>query len=338
MQQAETIVAYLKGELPEAQRQEFEQRLAADADLQSAVQDYQTILEGFKGMRHESLRQEIAHWDPKDDRSEMEAQLQAYVGGGLDETAAAAFEQKLADNPGLKQRLEAYQSLMEGFKGMQQESFSQEVANWAKSLPGAKDQEKAKVVSISKKKNMNRRYAAAAVLLALLGVALWLFNPFAGSGFSYSAFRQNNYLAPAPDALVRGSGEELAVAARDFARGDYSSAAEKLSVISPQDELFVTARYLLGHTHYQLGQYRESLAALTQSLEPQPNIDYDLRNFNRDNAAWTRILAQLALMENSQDAEQQQDLQYFLSSFMEFADRSDTYYRKAVELERQLGK
>ncbi|PHN05610.1 hypothetical protein [Flavilitoribacter nigricans] len=335
MQQAELIIAYLKGELQGEQRQEFEQRLSAEPDLRSAVRDYRIILEGFKGLRHESTLQEISGWPLEATPDDQELLLMAYVEGTLDTDAREAFERTMDRDPDLRQRVETQMAISQGFKGLQHEAFAREVKGWAEALPGAETPKETKVVPLKRKSN-TWRYAAAAAVLLLIVAAFWLINVPGGEDFSYSAFRQENYIPPV-DLTDRGNGEEvLAAAARDFNQGNYAASVEKLRTITSEDSLYVTARYWMGHGFYQLGQYDQAVAAFGQSLEPTAGITYDLRNFSRDNAAWTRILAQIARVDGEEDPGLRRELENFLTDFLENADRSDTYYNKALELQRNL--
>ena len=335
MQEIATIIAYLNGELTGEPLTEFERRLATDPELQSAVKDYRVILEGFRAMRYETTRREIAGWQiglqPADEAHEL---LMAYLEGRLDEPSVAALEDHLAADPDLRERLTHLRTAIQGLKGMRQEAFSEEVKAWADALPAQPEAPAAKVVALPKKNSRVRRYAAAAILLALVAVSLWIFQPFDGADFSYTAFRQDNYVEPAPFALVRGNEATLGLAARAFARGDYDGAVESLLTIPASDSLFAIAQYLLGHSYYQSGQYRPAVEAFTQSLAASSDDRYDLRDFNRDNAAWTRILAQMSLAEEDPRAGKQ--LQTFLSDFLEQADPADTYIDKARKLREQL--
>ena len=335
MQQAELIITYLKGELQEAQRQEFEQRLTTDANLRSAVKDYQTILEGFKAMRQEAGQEEIASWSLEEDPDEEAVLLMAYVEGRMAPAARQTFEQAMARDPELKRQVESQQAILQGFKGMQHEAFAAEVGQWAASLPRAGKTPEAKIVPLTSKKN-SWRYAAAAAVLILIAAAFWMLAPLGGDNFSYTAFRQEHYILPA-DLMDRGNAEDaLIAAARDFRQKNYSAAIEKLEPIPTADSLFVTARYWMGHSYYQLGQYSQAVAAFSESLQPSGSTSYDLSNFNRDNAAWTRILAQVALMDENPAPSFRQELQNFLTSFLENADPSDTYYANGIKLREAL--
>jgi anti-sigma-K factor RskA len=193
MQQAELIITYLKGDLQGAQLQAFEQRLTTDANLRLAVKDYRTILEGFKGMRQEAGLEEIANWSLEEDPDEEDLLLMAYVEDRMAPAAREAFERAMARDPELKRQVESQQAILQGFKGMQQEAFAQEVGQWAEALPRAGQGPEAKIVSLKSKKN-SWQYAVAASVLILIAVAFWLVTPPGEDEFSYTAFRQENYI------------------------------------------------------------------------------------------------------------------------------------------------
>ena len=152
-------------------------------------------------------------------------------------------------------------------------------------------------------------------------------------------FLQDNYIEPT-SVVTRGAEDELFTrASRSFDARDFAQAAELLGRVQESDSLFVQARYLQGHSYYQLGQYRQAVTAFSQSLQPPPGGDYDKGIFNPDNAGWTRILAQVQLLERGLGSETllKQDLRVFMDRFMQQAYRSDVYYQKAQELEGLLG-
>lgn len=315
---------------------DFERRLEQDDGLKDAVKDYQLIFEGFKGMKHRSLQQEISQWGPEGIAEEEELQISAYVEGSMDPATSRAFEEKMMADAGLKRRVAAARAVMQGFKGLQHEAFSREVAEWATALPGAAEKKEAKIVTLNPKKPNWWRLAAAATVLLLIATAFWLFSPFGQEAFSYTAFRETNYIEPATE-LIRGNEERLAAVFRNFAQEDYASVISFCLLVPPQDALFVTAQYLLGHSYYQTGRYQEAIDAFDQSLDPPAiGINYDRTHFNRDNAAWTRILGQLALAGKDPAPGVQQKLEVFLNSFLDTADRTDTYYQRAVELREEL--
>lgn len=335
MQQAELIIAYLKGELPEGQRQEFETRLAADPEWRAAVNDYRTILQGFKGLRHEATRQEIAGWSLADDPDEEEILIMAYVEGQMEPASRKAFEHTMAGDPALREKVDNQLAIIQGFKGLQHDAFAEEVSQWAKALPGAAAKPEARVVPLRRRSGF-WRYGAAAAVLILMVAAFWLLGPGGGDDFNYTAFIQENYIAPV-DPSDRGDNQSVLIGAvQDFNRGNYPAAIEKLRTISSEDSLYVLARYWLGHSLYQAKQYAAAIEAFGQSLTPPTGNTYDLGTFSRDNAAWSRILAQLALWDENSAPEIGQQLQTFLNDFLETADRSDAYYAKGLELQENL--
>lgn len=333
MQHAELIVAYLKGELSGPQAQDFEQQMAADLALQQAVREYRILLEGFKGMQHESFRREVAAWDVDTEADEEGVQIMAYLEGRMSTAERVAWEQRLEREPRLARATAEYRQLMEGFKGMRQDDFAAEVQGWAKDLPAGEVAPESKLISIDRHKNSWWRYAAAAAVLALVAASFWLFGPFSGAQPTLADFRQDNYVEPAA-LMIRGEEEVLTEAARAYNRQEYPAAIAALQLITSRDSLFVAARYLEGHSYYRLGQYQQAVEAFTQSLDPPAGQNYDLRDFNRDNAAWTRILAELALLDAGPDPLVQQDLHAFLTTFLQQADRSDVYYAKALALQK----
>lgn len=331
MQQAELINTYLKGALQGAQLEEFEQRLLSDPELRSAVKDYRTILEGFKGMRQQAAMEEFGNWGQEEDPDEEEVLIMAYVEGKMEPVSRKAFEQAMDQDAELKQKVDTQLAILQGFKGIQHEAFAQEVAEWADALPGSDQASPAKVVPLRSSSGL-WRYGAAAAVLVLIVAAFWLFSPGGGNDFSYTAFLEANYIAPV-DPTDRGNSEDAIIeASRDINRGDYAAAVEKLQSINSTDSLFATAQFWLGHSYYQLDQYNSAVEALNQSLEATPQLPA----YYRDNAAWTRILAYLAIWDNDPTVAAKRQLKTSLDAFLETANQSDTYYARGLALQEEL--
>lgn len=331
MQQTELIVAYIRGELAESQRRDFEQRLIADPSLQRKLKDYQVILQGLKGMQYEAFRREVAGWDLEEEVDTDRRLITDYLAGNMAPEAAVAFEKRLNTEPDLADTVKDWRTLAQGFKAMRRAELESEVQQWAESLPGGKQTGSAKVVSLPKKRNTWWRYAVAAVLLALVAVAIWQLVPSGLGGQDLTAFSQSQYIAPAP-AVERGSKTMLEEGVTAFETGNYTLATSALDAIPAEDSLYVTAQFFLGHAHFKMERYTEAIAAFTKSLDAAEAGTYQLGDFNADNAAWTRILARLAQTNNEKDT----TLQRYLTEFLDQADRTDVYYQKAQALDGQL--
>ncbi|MCB0376563.1 MAG: hypothetical protein KDD04_11635, partial [Sinomicrobium sp.] len=293
MQQTELIVAFIRGELTEPQRRDFEQRLLAEPALREKVQDYQIILQGLKGLQYEAFRREVAGWEPEEEIDDDRILIMDFMSGQLSPEAHADFEYRLINEPELARRVEEYRTLAEGFKAMRQQDFEAEVRTWSKDLPSGKEEDRARVVSLKRKHGIGWwRYAAAAVLLVLLAVAIWRLSPISGSGLDLTAFRQDSYIAP-QTAIERGEEATLDMAKTAIGKGDYNEAERVLRSVSSGDSLYVPAQYFLGHTYYKMERYDAAVSAFNESLNASQNESFNQKDFNRDNAAWTRILAHM---------------------------------------------
>jgi anti-sigma factor RsiW len=332
MQQTELIVSYIRGELTGPQHRDFEQRLLAEPALQAKVQDYRIILQGLKGLQYEAFQREISAWEVEEEMDEDRLLIMDYLAGDLSPAERIAFEQRLINEPALAQTLAEHRTLAAGFKAMRQADFENEVLEWSKNLPVAETDKTAKVIPLAKKRNTWWRYATAAVLLALLAVAIWQLGPVASGGPDLTAFSRDNYIAPAA-IIERGNEATLDRAVAALESGDLIAAEVALKTISSADSLYATAQYYLGHTYYRSQRYVEAVSAFTNSLNAAAgSSNYNLADFNPDNAAWTRILAYLAASEETSDS----TLRSYLADFLDQADRSDVYYQKARELETLL--
>lgn len=332
MQQTELIVAYIRGELTETQLRDFEQRLLAEPALQAKVKDYQVILQGLKGLQHEAFHREVAGWELEDRSEKEQGEIMAYLTGEMGEEDKIIFKTRLTVDPELARKLGELRPLAEGFKAMRHEGFENEVKGWANGLTTKKTKPAAKVVPLAKRRNQWWRYAAAAILLALIAVAFWQLGPSLFGEQDLTAFQQQNYIAPAA-AVERGSKTMLEEGVTAFEKGNYTLAVSALQSITAEDSLFVTAQYYLGHAQFKMERYREATAAFSQSLDAVENgRTYQLGDFNADNAGWTRVLAQLAQSNGQDDTV----LYRLLAEFLDQADRTDVYYQKALELEERL--
>ncbi|MEZ4992594.1 MAG: hypothetical protein R2824_19385 [Saprospiraceae bacterium] len=332
MQQTELIVAFIRGELTGPQRRDFEQRLLAEPALREKVQDYQIILQGLKGLQYEAFRREVAGWEPEEEIDDDRILIMDYLTGQLSPEAHAGLEHRLINEPELARRVEEYRTLAEGFKAMRQRDFEAEVRAWSKDLPADNKEDQARVVSLNRKQRAGWwRYAVAAVLLALLAVAIWRLAPGSGSGLDLTAFRQDSYIAP-QTAIERGEEASLDQAKTAIGKGNYSEAERVLLSVPSEDSLYVSAQYFLGHTYYKIKRYDAAVSAFTESLNASQNGSYYLKDFNLDNAAWTRILAYLAASNDTTDP----TLRSYLTEFLDQADPTDLYYQKARVLESEL--
>lgn len=332
MQQIESIIAYLTKSLPGQQRQAFEQELAGNTSLQEAVADYRLILEGFRGMRQEYFHREVRQWHEADIPEATDEKIMAYLQDRLDEQERQEFEKEMAQDAEFAQRVATYRTMLQGFRGLEHEDFQAQATIWAQDLPLATKTPRPKKVIKLLARQPWWQYAAAAVVVALITAMIWLWAPIANGG-NPTAFRLENYIAPGANALVRGTATTLSEAARFFAKTEYEQALNTLGTITADDSLYLQARFLAGHSHYQLTQYSQAIAAFDEVLTPAFPERYNLRTVNRDNAAWTRILAQMALTTTGADPG---ILRQMLTDFLATANRSDTYYAKALALEQRL--
>lgn len=327
----ESIIAYLNQTLPQQQRLAFEKEMAENTDLQAAVSDYRLILEGFRGLRHEHFEQEIAGWDTDATADKGTELILAYLQDRLDADERRHFEQRLQQDKDLAERVATYRTMLQGFRGLEHENFQAQAATWAQKLPLSNAPKRKKVVKLIARQPW-WQYAAAAVIVALLTAVIWLWTPTLRSG-SPITFRLENYIAPGSDALIRGQTTALSNAARYFAKTDYELALQELAAITPQDSLYVQAKFLAGHSYYKLARYTEAVEAFSQALAPGRESSYAVQNFNRDNAAWTRILAQMALTSAGAEPE---TLEQMLEDFLATANQADTYYSKALALQKRM--
>ena len=234
--------------------------------------------------------------------------IESYFKDKMEAADRQAFEAQLRQDEELQQEVAAYRKLFDGFQGLKEEAFAKEVGNWmeAARAKSGETTSTARVVPIQRSartQNMWRRLAVAAsfILLAGMAAAWW-----ASKQYTNAHMVQNAYSPPLSSGTMGGPAQQAS---------DLEKAFE------------------LGHQFFQKGNYTDAAQqfdAVVTSLQTNPELFDDItRKFYLENAKWTRLLAQFAAGQLTD-----QQISTELDTFA--ADPGSDYAEKAKSLKKDL--
>jgi hypothetical protein len=234
--------------------------------------------------------------------------IESYLRGEMDAASRKAFEAHLAVDEELQLEVAAYRKLFDGFKGLQEDAFANEVAQWTNEAKAKSDQtpQTGRVVSINqgaKVRSLWKRVAIAASFILLIGMAAawWKSHQYT------NIYMVQNAYSPT---LSTGTMGETALQATEL-----------------------ETTFELGHQFFQNGNYTDAIRQFDQvtgTLEANPELlDKLTRKFYLENATWTKLLAQFAAGDLT-DEEFSTSLDAFAS------DPASDYTEKAKSLQSDL--
>ncbi|MEO1438219.1 MAG: hypothetical protein AAFV80_21940 [Bacteroidota bacterium] len=140
----EKLIRYLQNDLPEGERTALQQQIDQSTELQTALQELQTILTGFKAIQVKQLDEQLETWennmDQPDEGAELYTKVQAYLDGTMLETERLAFEKRIKDLPdNLKTILRDLEHIHSGFKGIQADDLKADMQNWEAAIQQKKE-------------------------------------------------------------------------------------------------------------------------------------------------------------------------------------------------------
>jgi hypothetical protein len=187
--------------------------------------------------------------------------IEQYLRGSMTATERLDFEREMAADATLREEVEAYRRIFDGFQAARSEQFSQKLLQWdaEPAQPSA-----AKVVSI---RRFLRPLAAAAALLLMVGIGLrW----YAVRHYSNEAIVESMYAAPNFSGLM----------------GDAAQATESSFMT------FVKS----GNRDVTNGLYGAALLKFDHALDILPEAGFDefTQKYWRDNLSWSMALSRLA--------------------------------------------
>lgn len=254
------IEKYLAGGLSDADAAAFATEIAADASLAAMVQDHQIAQDAVELLVENDLRAELELLRTEANLTNIEA----YVGGTLNDSATQAFEARMEEDADLANTVEAYgvgedavemlieNNLRAELKQLQSESSA------AKVVPMAPKERKLRVATKqpAKRRNLFSSLAAAASVALLLGF------------FTFQNFPSTDALLVEHSTFVmpeaNRSGDEtvvhpLTIGMEAQKKGDYTTAIDFYKNIPADNTRYSEAQFFLGHTYYEKGAYSEAI-------------------------------------------------------------------------------
>ena len=254
------IEKYLAGGLSDADAAAFATEIAADASLAAMVQDHQIAQDAVELLVENDLRAELELLRTEANLTNIEA----YVGGTLNDSATQAFEARMEEDADLENTVEAYgvgedavemlieNNLRAELKQLQSESSA------AKVVPMAPKERKLRVATKqpAKRRNLFSSLAAAASVALLLGF------------FTFQNFPSTDALLVEHSTFVmpeaNRSGDEtvvhpLTIGMEAQKKGDYTTAIDFYKNIPADNTRYSEAQFFLGHTYYEKGAYSEAI-------------------------------------------------------------------------------
>ena len=254
--------------------------------------------------------------------------IQQFLSGKLSSQETLALQKRMQEDPTFKKEVEDYQSIFLGLKYIKQAKFEAKVKEWNKKLPPL-DAPAKKTFSLFP---FLKKAVAALVILGLFALLYQSFQ----SQTTLEEFGQKNYVALALD-TNRGqsmaSANNYAMAELNFDQKKYNACIIQLNTIEATDTFYLKALHLKQHALYQSQKHQEVLQVFSkiQSIENPKNY----LEFGKDNAAWTAILSQVALYQNSANPEDKIQLLQSLNNFLQ-KNTEETYQARAMELKSLL--
>lgn len=252
--------------------------------------------------------------------------VKKYVSGELDEQGRKDFEAILEEHPELKEEIEFTKSLIRSTEKFERQRLLH-LAEKVGSKPG-------------NIRHLHKYWRWAAVVAVPILVTLGLVWRFSTSNNDrVVAFRSSSYIKPAlQGASLKGTTDStlLLEAYSQYDKAEYDRSLALLELIPSGDSLYLYALFLKGHNYYRSDSFEQAINAF-EEMEGLWGAEKKYLIPNRDNAGWTRILAMLELYQIEKKDEKKQELIQAIGLFLETADTTDIYFKKAKELQKLLG-
>lgn len=266
----EQIEAYLNHQMGKKDRTAFEQRLKEEAELRQELEQYRTLLSGFEVLQEEAIGNQMQQWEKEwSEATENDADLiEWYLNNELGEVAAEKVASKIQTEPAFAKKVEAYQSLLEGFGALASTSFSAEMKQWE----GKKQSAKLPTAKVRHLRPLLLRVAAAAVILLLIGIGI---RQYMGAQYSNSSLVASYYQHPGSTNVMGPDQEEKDAITRQFEE----------------------AHQMLKNKEF--GEASKAFADLKTALK-QASLDDLTLQYLTENTDWNYILAMLGSGEEEQ--------------------------------------
>lgn len=231
--------------------------------------------------------------------------IEAWLKGEMNADDRQAFENQLESDPELRNEVETYRRIFEGFQGWRAEKFASVVSGWTQDAK-SKQSDTGKIVpmkQVATRLTLWRKLAVAASFILLLGIAAvrWSAQQYSDVKLASNAYR------PPLASGTMGNQEPLA--------GNLERSFE------------------LGHEFFQKGNYADAarqFESVILTLETNPEVvDGITRKFFLENSKWSKLLSQFA-------AGQLTDEEFSAALHIFANDPASDYAENAKKLQRDL--
>lgn len=224
-------------------------------DGQTEAAQYRRLWDGFKALRSQHFREEIAEWEAEASPLDDEELAEWYIDKELHPEEAQRIDQRLKEDIAFAEVVKQQKQLKEGFNALKTENFREQLQQWDKEPQAPVKQLRPKWI---------RPLAIAASFLLLVAVGG---NWYSGNNYSNAALA-GKYYKVAPTANTLGG------------------AAERETYLEQFDE---------AHQQLNTGDYPAAAGgfeALASQIPPENFSDQDLKYY-QDNIDWNLIIARL---------------------------------------------
>lgn len=248
--------------------------------------------------------------------------IEKYFEGQMSAAEAATFEAEMAKNPALKATAENYQIADEAIEVLIESSLRAEL----KDLRQAGQQATKNEAKVVKMKPWLRHLSIAASVALLVGFFTF---QYMGNQYSNQQLMQANY-GDVSFSTLRGVNPDnadnaqlvLEEATAAWEADNYERVIELVQGIPTTDDYYAKAQYMLGHSLYQQGDYKNASVAFDTTVA-QEDEKYT------DNAQWYAILSAIGADESMPSI--QERLEVII------ADTGHGFEQQARDLREDLG-
>lgn len=255
--------------------------------------------------------------------------IEQYFEGQMSPQEAADFEAEIERNPALKTSVENYEIANDAIELLVEKNLRAELEEWQQEadtdqikplLKGEKNEAK-----VFKMRTLVRNLSIAASVALVIGFFTFqmLGNQYSNENLMSTNYGEINFSTIRGENPDAASNSELVLeeATTAWANNNYDRAIELVEGISPTDEYFAKAQYILGHSFYQKGEFKKAQTAF-ETTATQQNEKYT------EKAQWYEILAAIGANESELIINNK------LDSII--ADKGHAFEQKALDLKADL--
>jgi len=320
------IESYLAQTLSGDALRQFETKLAADTDLQTAIDLHQKVLESIHSLGEDQFIEAVKTADQELDKrgfflngEDMDAYYQKTATPDL----VAKIERRKANDPRFAEELAFHGEMVSVIDevGAEEDFLSKikevEQERTITTIPSTSTPQTAKTFSI---RRLIAPLAAAASVLLLIG---FFAMQFASNNYSNQALVSNNlenYEMP----LIRSTDavqNKLAPAIEAYDQGNYTQTIETLAGIEATADNYQEAKFYTGLSYFQLKNYKKAIPFF-KGVAASNDIRFT------EKADWHQLMAYLSMDDTGEE------FQKLLNRIIQDSDHS--YQSKATALKEQL--